>query len=153
PAIWTRSTPPARASRSVARLSSQRCSWHGARRSLRGWSKQLHAPASGRAAARSGPRPRPRPLPSRVVRHAMSRSTDPVPAPPSPGLELEKLSLSYGPIKTLFDVDLVAGLGAITGLIGPNGAGKTTLFNACSGLLSVDSGAIRLFGGDITKQS
>jgi branched-chain amino acid transport system ATP-binding protein len=36
-------------------------------------------------------------------------------------------------------------------LIGPNGAGKTTLFNLISGTLPVSSGAISLFGQDVTR--
>ena len=36
-------------------------------------------------------------------------------------------------------------------LIGPNGAGKTTLFNLISGTLPLSSGAISLFGQDVTR--
>jgi branched-chain amino acid transport system ATP-binding protein len=36
-------------------------------------------------------------------------------------------------------------------IIGPNGAGKTTLFNLISGFLFPSSGAIHLFGRDVTS--
>lgn len=41
--------------------------------------------------------------------------------------------------------------GYITGLIGLNGAGKSTTFKAILGLISKDSGTIKLFDQDITK--
>jgi branched-chain amino acid transport system permease protein len=47
-----------------------------------------------------------------------------------------------------FDFDLPAG--QIVGLVGPNGAGKTTLFNLLTGAIRPDSGAVSLFGTDIT---
>jgi len=50
----------------------------------------------------------------------------------------------------LYNVDVSARAGAITGLIGPNGAGKTTLFNCITGLLQPTSGTIELEGREIT---
>jgi branched-chain amino acid transport system permease protein len=47
-----------------------------------------------------------------------------------------------------FDFELPAG--QIVGLVGPNGAGKTTLFNLLTGAVRPDSGAVSLFGKDIT---
>ena len=38
----------------------------------------------------------------------------------------------------------------VLGLIGPNGSGKTTMMNLVSGALKLNSGRIRLFGGDIS---
>ena len=37
------------------------------------------------------------------------------------------------------------------GLFGPNGAGKTTLMNCMTGLLSINTGSVRLFGEDIGR--
>ena len=68
------------------------------------------------------------------------------------GLEVNDLGVAYGGVQALRGVNLSAPLGRITGLIGPNGAGKTTMFNACSGLISPSSGAVRLFGIDVTRR-
>ncbi|HWE62951.1 MAG TPA: ABC transporter ATP-binding protein [Chloroflexota bacterium] len=43
--------------------------------------------------------------------------------------------------------------GEIFGLLGPNGAGKTTLVGQLTGLLRPDSGAILLYGHDISRDS
>jgi ABC-type branched-subunit amino acid transport system ATPase component len=69
------------------------------------------------------------------------------------GLRLESLSIMYGGNLAVDAISLAAPLGRITGLIGPNGAGKTTTFNACSGLLTPTSGAVHLFGEDVTRRS
>ncbi|MDQ3945596.1 MAG: ABC transporter ATP-binding protein [Actinomycetota bacterium] len=50
-------------------------------------------------------------------------------------LEVSGLSVSYGPVRVLYGVDLTIPDGEITALIGPNGAGKTTTLNAIAGLL------------------
>ena len=66
-------------------------------------------------------------------------------------LEVEDIAKSYGGIKALSACSVSFAEGAINGLIGPNGSGKTTLFNVMTGYERADSGAVRLFGRDITK--
>jgi len=66
-------------------------------------------------------------------------------------LEVKKVSIRFGGIAAVKDVDLEVRKGEIHGLIGPNGAGKTTLFNLISGIHQVDSGEIRI--SDIPIQS
>ncbi|HUP02527.1 MAG TPA: ATP-binding cassette domain-containing protein [Bryobacteraceae bacterium] len=46
----------------------------------------------------------------------------------------------------LRDVSFALGAGEVAGLLGRNGAGKTTLIHTAMGLLSLDSGAVRVFG-------
>src|SRR3954471_7832545 len=50
------------------------------------------------------------------------------------------------------DITIDVHSGEVFGLLGPNGAGKTTLVRQLAGLVRPDSGAIRLFGHDLTGQ-
>ena len=53
----------------------------------------------------------------------------------APLLELKHLSVCYGEVEAVHEVDLVVHAGEIVTVIGPNGAGKTTLLSAAMGLL------------------
>jgi len=52
---------------------------------------------------------------------------------PHGGLVARGITVDYGCVRALDDVDLEVEPGALVGLIGPNGAGKTTLIDALSG--------------------
>lgn len=60
-------------------------------------------------------------------------------------LQVRQLSLSFGGIRVLRDVDAHFQPGQVTGLIGPNGAGKTSFFNCLTGLYRPQNGSV-LFG-------
>ncbi|MDP9256286.1 MAG: ABC transporter ATP-binding protein [Actinomycetota bacterium] len=59
-------------------------------------------------------------------------------------LELRGVSLAFGGLKVVSDLDLSVEEGAIVSVIGPNGAGKTTLFNLITGIYEPDEGEILL---------
>jgi branched-chain amino acid transport system ATP-binding protein len=62
-------------------------------------------------------------------------------------LKVNQLTVQFGGIKALTDVDFEMEEKEILSIIGPNGAGKTTLFNCVSGVYIPTSGEI-LFGGE-----
>jgi ABC-type branched-subunit amino acid transport system ATPase component len=66
-------------------------------------------------------------------------------------LELVGVTVRFGGITALADVDLSVGAGEVLGLIGPNGAGKTTLFDVVSGVNTPNAGRVILEGTDITR--
>jgi len=66
-------------------------------------------------------------------------------------LAVEDLCKHFGGLRVTTNVNLTVEPGERRLIIGPNGAGKTTLFNLITGEIAPDSGAIRLFGRDITR--
>ncbi|MBX8686541.1 MULTISPECIES: ABC transporter ATP-binding protein [Mycobacteriaceae] len=67
-----------------------------------------------------------------------------------PALEVVGLVKAFGQLRALDSVAMKISPSTVTGLIGPNGSGKTTLFNAISGFLRPDTGAVMFHGRDIT---
>ena len=67
-----------------------------------------------------------------------------------PILEIKELSVTFGGVQALSQVNLSIGQGEIRGLIGPNGAGKSTLFNAITGVVKPSTGTVLFEGSDIT---
>ncbi|MGC4889597.1 ABC transporter ATP-binding protein [Micromonospora sp. DT227] len=67
-----------------------------------------------------------------------------------PLLEVDHVTLRFGGVVALNDVDFTLYKGEILGLIGPNGAGKTTCFNAMTGIYQPTEGQIRFRGEKIS---
>ncbi|MDW3176323.1 MAG: ABC transporter ATP-binding protein [Acidimicrobiia bacterium] len=61
-------------------------------------------------------------------------------------LDIKNLSVTFGGLHALKDLNFHVDEGEIVGVIGPNGAGKTTFFNMISGMVTPTSGEI-LFEG------
>ena len=68
-------------------------------------------------------------------------------------LEVQDLTVSYGPIEAVREVSFRVKAGAVVSLVGPNGAGKTTTLNAISGVIPARGGRILFQGRDITRMA
>lgn len=64
-------------------------------------------------------------------------------------LEAKGVTVRFGGLVAVNNVDFHVDKGEIVGLIGPNGAGKTTFFNAISGFRDPDAGAVTFEGASI----
>lgn len=65
-------------------------------------------------------------------------------------LEIKGVSVHFGGVRAIEELNLSVREGIIMSIIGPNGAGKTTIFNCMTGLARTVKGGIRFFGKDIT---
>lgn len=61
-------------------------------------------------------------------------------------VSLQNVTKKYGSFPALNNLTLEIPSGRITGILGPNGSGKTTLFKLLTGLLTPNSGEIRIGG-------
>jgi branched-chain amino acid transport system ATP-binding protein len=68
-------------------------------------------------------------------------------------LEAVGVTMTFGGVQALTDVDAAFDAGTVYGVIGPNGAGKTTLFDCLTGIRRPTSGSIRLRGEDVSRRS
>ncbi|WIX92938.1 ABC transporter ATP-binding protein [Amycolatopsis sp. DG1A-15b] len=65
----------------------------------------------------------------------------------TPLLELDNITMRFGGVTALREVNISINEGEIFALIGPNGAGKTTVFNVVTGVYQPTEGQVR-FDGD-----
>jgi branched-chain amino acid transport system ATP-binding protein len=66
-------------------------------------------------------------------------------------LIVRNLSRRFGGVLALDDVSLEICAGERRAIIGTNGAGKTTLFNIINGQVAASSGAMWLFGQEVSR--
>jgi ABC-type branched-subunit amino acid transport system ATPase component len=69
----------------------------------------------------------------------------------TPVLEAVQLSVGYGRIPVVREMNLQVHAGEIVALVGPNGAGKTTTLKALGGYLRPTSGVVRWEGIEISS--
>ena len=66
-------------------------------------------------------------------------------------LEVKGMSVNFGGIKPVDQLDLHIEEGELVGLIGPNGAGKTTVFNLLTGVYAPTEGSITFNGARVDR--
>ncbi|MEM6933196.1 MAG: ABC transporter ATP-binding protein [Pseudomonadota bacterium] len=64
-------------------------------------------------------------------------------------LDIDGISVFYGPSQAIFDVSLHLGVGEALALMGRNGMGKTTTIRAICGLMQARAGTIRFDGHNL----
>lgn len=70
-----------------------------------------------------------------------------------PAIEVHDLTVAYGEVPALWDIDLRVPAGTLMAVVGPNGAGKTTLIKAIVGLVQPVSGNVLLQGKPYSPRS
>jgi ABC-2 type transport system ATP-binding protein len=66
-------------------------------------------------------------------------------------IETKHLLKRFGTVTAVNDISLTVKEGEIFGFLGPNGAGKTTTMRLLTGVLTPDSGSVRITGIDIHR--
>ena len=66
-------------------------------------------------------------------------------------IEFNNISLAYGNRLILDNINFKINEGQIFGMLGPNGVGKSTIFNLITGLISPNSGNIKIEGNDVAQ--
>ena len=67
---------------------------------------------------------------------------------PTTTVALRSVSVAFGGLIALSDIDLDVAQGERLAVLGPNGAGKTTLFNVVAGDIRPTSGSVQINGVD-----
>jgi ABC-type branched-subunit amino acid transport system ATPase component len=69
-----------------------------------------------------------------------------------PMVDVSALTMRFGGLTALDQLDMCIREGEILGLLGPNGSGKTTFFNVLTGLYKASSGTITFNGRNVIGQ-
>ena len=85
------------------------------------------------------------------LKHISARKHKIMSAARTPLLEIKQMSVNYGGIQALRDVNLTIYPGEVVTLIGSNGAGKSTTLRTISRLVALRSGQLFYDGQDITR--
>lgn len=64
-------------------------------------------------------------------------------------VDVAGVTVRYGEVTALRDVDVTVARGEIVGVLGPNGAGKSTLMRTIAGVHRVQSGQVRVAGAPV----
>ncbi|HEX4715479.1 MAG TPA: ABC transporter ATP-binding protein [Ktedonobacteraceae bacterium] len=70
----------------------------------------------------------------------------------NPLLEIRGLTVRFGGLLAINELDLHIAEGEIFALVGPNGAGKTTVLNCINSLIKPAAGSIQFAGQELLKQ-
>lgn len=68
-----------------------------------------------------------------------------------PAVELKNVSVKYGDLNALKNINLEVEAGSFLGIIGPNGGGKTTLLKVVLGLIEAETGEVKIFGNSLAQ--
>ena len=66
-------------------------------------------------------------------------------------IQVDNLTVSYGPVPALLDISVQIPVGKLVGVIGPNGSGKSTLIKSILGFVKPDFGQVQIFGDDVNR--
>ena len=66
-------------------------------------------------------------------------------------IQVDHLTVSYGPVPALLDISVQIPVGKLVGVIGPNGSGKSTLIKSILGFVKPDFGNVKIFGDDVNR--
>ena len=97
----------------------------------------------GPGAQRGGDHPK-----AATAPHPVAAASGPARSP----LVVRDLTIAYRRRPVLWDVDLAATDGVITGIVGPNGAGKSTLLKGVLDLVPRVSGSVSIYGRPYRRQ-
>ena len=68
-------------------------------------------------------------------------------------ITVDRLTMRFGGLTALDELDMTVRQGEILGLLGPNGSGKTTFFNVLTGLYKASSGSVSYAGENVIGKS